>query len=101
MNPKKNVGSENTIKVYEGGLYITYPVMTKYVIQVLLLIATGVSIYFTLKFTYIDEKIALNRTQIEKLDSEKVSWKDYGNWQRAKEKAMPFASLLKDMNNKN
>ena len=81
MNNHVNAQEQDVkIKAYQNGMYLSYGIMLKYILQLLVVFATGFGVYLTLKFNYVDEKTIINRSEIERLDKEKVDWKDYDRW---------------------
>ena len=79
---KHTTGNNEEVKVkaYENGVYLSYVSVLKYLGQIVLILTTGFGIYLTLKFNYVHEKISNNKSEIERLDREKVDWKDYDRW---------------------
>ena len=78
MNKYKTNNDEKiNIQTYQNGIFFSWGTLLKYLIQLIIVLITGAGIYLALKFTYINEKIDFNKTQIEKLDKNKVDWKHY------------------------
>jgi len=71
---------EVNVKAYENGVYLSYVSVLKYLGQIVLILTTGFGVYLTLKFNYIDEKVLSNKSEIQRLNREKVDWKDYDRW---------------------
>lgn len=81
-SPPRRRKTDRDIALDSHGVWLTYPVLIKYIVEIIIILVTGAGIYIALKFTYLNEKIDENKNSIERLDKSKVGWEDYDRWQR-------------------